>query len=119
MIAHFSQFAVTGWEDTDPSQNEIWRVITGATSGSFGSSDNEHQTAGMDGKASYMTLVSPDKKDFSVIFVNNTRNQKTFKITAKDMAVASDATLKIWTITTDFYLQKSDTDAEQRTVAGM
>lgn len=64
MIAHFSQFAVTGWEDTDPSQNEIWRVITGATSGSFGSSDNEHQTAGMDGKASYMTLVSPDKKTF-------------------------------------------------------
>ena len=114
MIAHFSQFAVTGWEDTDPSQNEIWRVITGATSGSFGSSDNEHQTAGMDGKASYMTLVSPDKKDFSVIFVNNTRNQKTFKITAKDMAVASDATLKIWTTTTDSYLQKSDTDAEQQ-----
>lgn len=61
-----------------------------------------------------MTLVSPDKKDFSVIFVNNTRNQKTFKITAKDMAVASDATLKIWTTTTDSYLQKSDTDAEQQ-----
>ncbi len=53
-----------------------------------------------------MTLVSPDKKDFSVIFVNNTRNQKTFKITAKDMAVASDATLKIWTTTTDSYLQE-------------
>lgn len=106
MIAHFAQFAVTGWEATDPSQNEIWRVITSATSGSFGSSDNEHQTAGIDGKASYMTLAAPDKKDFSVIFVNNTQNEKTFKITTKDLAVASDAVLKIWTTKTDSYLQK-------------
>ena len=57
MIAHFSQFAVTGWEDTDPSQNEIWRVITGATSGSFGSSDNEHQTAGRESQL-YDTGIS-------------------------------------------------------------
>ncbi len=114
MIAHFAQFAVTGWEDSDTSQNEIWRVITNATSGSFGSSDNEHQTAGIDGNASYMTLASPNKKDFSVIFVNNTRNQKTFKITAQDMAVASDAALKIWTTTTDSYLQKNATDAQQQ-----
>ena len=114
MIAHFAQFAVTGWEDTEPSQNEIWRVITNATSGSFGSSDNEHQTAGIDGKASYMTLAAPDKEDFSIIFVNNTKNEKTFKITVEDMAVASGTALKIWTTTTDKYLQKNDTDAEQK-----
>ena len=29
-----------------------------------------------------------------------------------EVAVASDATLKIWTTTTDSYLQKSDTDAD-------
>ena len=107
MLAHFSRFAVTGWEDSDPSQNEIWRMIANASYGSFGGSDNEHQTAGINGDASYLTLAAPDKTDFSVVFVNNTRNQKTFRITAEGMAVNANE-LQIWVTETDSYLQKGD-----------
>src|SRR5699024_6738567 len=64
MIAHFSRFAVTGWEDNDPSQNEIWRMIASASHASFGGSDNEHATAGIDGDASYLTLADPNGEDF-------------------------------------------------------
>lgn len=104
MLQHFTSFAVTGWEDSDPTQNEIWRVIANATHGSFGSSSNEHQTAGIDGDASYMTFASPDKKNFSTVFVNNTRNQKTFALEAKDLELTADK-LNLWVTETDSYLQ--------------
>lgn len=45
MLSHITKFAKTGWEN-DTNTNGIWRVLPNATYGSFGSSDNEHQTAG-------------------------------------------------------------------------
>lgn len=105
MLAHFSRFAVTGWENSDTSQNEIWRMISSASYGSFGGSDNEHLTAGIDGDASYLTLASPDGQDFSVVFVNNTQNSKTFMINVEDLPEAAQKTLQIWTTTTDSYLK--------------
>ena len=109
MIAHFSRFAVTGWEDNDPTQNEIWRMISSASHGSFGGSDNEHATAGIDGDASYLTLADPSGKDFSVVFVNNTQNEKTFRINVSDLPEAATKDLTIWTTVTDSYLQQTDT----------
>ena len=106
MIAHFSRFAVTGWEDNDPSQNEIWRMIASASHASFGGSDNEHATAGIDGDASYLTLADPNGKDFSVVFVNNTRNQKTFHINVEDLPEAAAKTLQTWVTQTDSYMKK-------------
>lgn len=106
MIAHFSRFAVTGWEDSDPSQNEIWRMIASASHASFGGSDNEHATAGIDGDASYLTLADPNGKDFSVVFVNNTRNQKTFHINVEDLPEAAAKTLQTWVTQTDSYMKK-------------
>lgn len=61
---HFAKFAKTGWEDSNPDTNDIWRVITSATEGAFAGSDNEHATADIDGNAGYMTLAAPDNPDF-------------------------------------------------------
>ncbi len=108
MLEHFAKFAKTGWEDSDPAQNDIWRAIPGATSSAFAGSDNEHATAGINGNAGCMTLASPDKKDFSVVFVNNTKNQKSFFIDTEDMAVTTNA-LHLWVTETDKYLQYKGT----------
>ncbi len=104
MLEHFAKFAKTGWEDSDPGANDIWRVVTNATGAAFAGSDNEHATAGIDGKAGYMTLASPDKKDFSVVIVNNTRNAKSFLIQEQDMDLSADK-LNFWVTETDKYLQ--------------
>ena len=109
MLQHFTNFAVTGWEDNDASQNEIWRVISSATEGGYAGSSSEHQTTGIDGDASYMTLAAPDKSEFSTVFVNNTRNSKTFLIKAEDLGVNEEQDLTIWTTVTDSYLQKTGT----------
>lgn len=110
MLEHFAKFAKTGWEDSQPDTNDIWRVITSATGAAFAGSDKEHTTAGIDGKAGYMTLASPDKKDFSVVIVNNTRNEKSFLIDEQDMAISSD-NLNLWLTDTDSYLQNTGTVA--------
>ena len=109
MLQHFAKFAKTGWEDSNPGANDIWRVIPAATDGAFAGSDNEHATAGIDGNAGYMTLASPDKKDFSVVLVNNTRNPKSFVIRATDMAVPANTDLHFWVTETDRYMQDKGT----------
>ncbi len=108
MLEHYAKFAKMGWEDSQPDTNDIWRVITNATGAAFAGSDKEHTTAGIDGKAGYMTLASPDKKDFSVVIVNNTRNAKTFKIADEDMDLSTD-TLNLWVTKTDSYLKNGGT----------
>ena len=106
MLSHITKFAKTGWEN-DTNTNGIWRVLPNATYGSFGSSDNEHQTAGIDGNASYMTLAAPDKTNFSTVFINNTQNEKTFAIKTSDLNLSVDA-LHIWTTVTDDYLKQGE-----------
>ena len=116
MLAHITQFAKTGWENED-NTNGIWRVLPNATFASFGASDNEHATAGIDGNASYMTLAAPDKKNFSTVFINNTRNEKTFAVKiADDMDISAKA-LHVWTTVTDSYLQKGADAAIENGIA--
>ena len=116
MLAHITQFAKTGWEN-DTNTNGIWRVLPNATFASFGASDNEHATAGIDGNASYMTLAAPDKKDFSTVFMNNTRNEKTFAIKVADDMDISVKALHVWTTVTDSYLQKGEDAAIENGIA--
>lgn len=116
MLAHITQFAKTGWEN-DTNTNGIWRVLPNATFASFGASDNEHATAGIDGNASYMTLAAPDKKDFSTVFINNTRNEKTFAIKVADDMDISVKALHVWTTATDSYLQKGEDAAIENGIA--
>lgn len=105
MLGHFAKFAKTGWEDSEPDTDDIWLAISSATSPSFPGSDNEHATAGINGNAGFMTLVSPDKKDFSVVMVNNTQNEQIFSISTEEVG-AADSSLKLWLTETDNYMQK-------------
>ena len=116
MLAHITQFAKTGWEN-DTNTNGIWRVLPNATFASFGASDNEHATAGIDGNASYMTLAAPDKKDFSTVFINNTQNEKTFAVKIADDMDISVKALHVWTTVTDSYLQKGEDAAIENGIA--
>ena len=116
MLAHITQFAKTGWEN-DTNTNGIWRVLPNATFASFGASDNEHATAGIDSSASYMTLAAPDKKNFSTVFINNTRNEKTFAIKVADDMDISVKALHVWTTVTDSYLQKGEDAAIENGIA--
>ncbi len=115
MLGHITKFAKTGWENST-NTNGIWRVLPGATYASFGASGNEHATAGMDGNASYMTLAAPDKTNFSTVFVNNTRNDKTFAIKVSDMNVAVNA-LHVWTTATNSYMQPGKDAAIENGIA--
>ncbi len=109
MVAHFSQFAKTGWENDDNTEG-IWRVITNATSASYAGTTSEHATTGIDGDAGYMTLADPNGTDFSTVFVNNTQNAKAFSISTEDMEnISADQVLYVWTTETDSYMQLTDT----------
>lgn len=105
MLEHFAKFAKTGWEDSEPDTDDIWLAISSATSPSFAGTDNEHATTGIAGNAGFMTLVSPDKKDFSVVMVNNTRNEKVFSISTEEVG-AADSDLNLWLTETDNYMQR-------------
>ncbi|MBO5303026.1 MAG: fibronectin type III domain-containing protein [Lachnospiraceae bacterium] len=105
MLQHFAGFAKTGWEDSEPDTNDIWRVIKESTDGAFEGSASEHNSAGINGNAGYMTLAAPDKSDFSVVFVNNTQNEKVFTITTENMEAVEDKDLQFWLTETDNYMQ--------------
>ncbi len=111
MLEHITSFAKTGWEN-ETNTNGIWRALPQASFGSFEGNVFEHTTAEINGKASAMTLVSPDKKDFSVVFVNNTKNDKYCEISANDMLFEGD-TLKVWqTVSNDYMSKQPDVKLE-------
>ncbi len=103
IIAQFSRFAETGWENEDNTAG-IWRMIPQASAGGFAGSSSEHNTSGIDGNASYITIASPDKKDFSVVLLNNTQNEKKYLIQARDMETTADS-LNLWETATDSYMK--------------
>ena len=103
IIAQFSRFAETGWENEDNTAG-IWRMIPQASAGAFAGSQSEHNTSGIDGNASYITIASPDKKDFSVVMLNNTQNEKKYIIKASDMDISAKS-LNLWETATDSYMK--------------
>ncbi len=103
IIAQFSRFAETGWENADNTAG-IWRMIPQASAGGFAGSSSEHNTSGIDGNASYITIASPDKKDFSVVLLNNTQNEKKYLIKARDMETTADS-LNLWETAADSYMK--------------
>ena len=111
MLEHFAKFAKLGWENEDET-NGIWVAVSQASKESFAGTSNEHATAGINGNAGYLTLVSPDKKDFSVVFVNNTQNQKTFRIKAEDLSVDTTENVHVWTTTSSENFLKNTADVQ-------
>jgi hypothetical protein len=92
VLRHFSWFAKTGWENGDNTAG-IWRAVpqssaTGAT--------GVNPVRGDNGTPSYLTLASPDKKDFSVVFMNDSSRTQTYKVQASNMAYVGKPTLELW-----------------------
>ena len=92
VLRHFSWFAKTGWEGA-ANTGGIWRVVpqssaTGAT--------GTNPINGRNGTASYLTLASPDKRDFSIVLMNDSESSRTYKLKTTNMAFTGTPALELW-----------------------
>ena len=104
MLQHFTRFAKVGWENEDNTAG-IWRVIANATGNTSGNRGDLGHLVNESGNPSYMTLASPDKKDFSVVIVNNSSKTLPYAITPEGMELAEGTVLEVWETRTDSYMQ--------------
>ena len=92
VLRHFSSFAKTGWEGTANTAG-IWRVVPQASAtGATGTNPVD----GRNGTASYLTLASPDKRDFSIVLMNDSESSRTYKLKTTNMALAGTPALELW-----------------------
>lgn len=92
ILKHFSWFANAGWESQGNTVG-IWRVVpqssaTGAT--------GTNPVNGRNGTPSYMTLAAPDRRHFSMVFINDSETAKTYKIQIANMGYSGTASLELW-----------------------
>jgi hypothetical protein len=92
ILRHFSWFAKAGWENAGNTVG-IWRVV--AQSSATGATGT-NPVNGRNGTPSYLTLASPDKRDFSVVLMNDSENARTYKIVPTNMAYTGQPALEIW-----------------------
>ncbi|AQW20899.1 glycosyl hydrolase [Lentilactobacillus curieae] len=85
IIKHFTDFAKTGWEDCG-----AWRILTSASDSQVGGTENLTEDTF---KPSYLTLMSPDKQDYSVIFVNDGPAGREYEISLKNIP---EKDLDVW-----------------------
>ena len=100
-LSHFTRFAKTGWENKD-NTNGIWRIIPEAT---YNNSDGTEHLRNENGQPSYMTLASPDCKNFSTIIVNNSAKELSYEIELGYMDIPEGKNLEIWQSKTDSYMK--------------
>src|SRR5690349_9136077 len=80
VLQHFSDFAVTGWENATNTAG-IWRVIPQAIAeGATGT----NPVNGRNGSPNYLTLAAPGKSNFSTVVVNDSEYPKTYRITPRN-----------------------------------
>jgi hypothetical protein len=92
VLRHFAWFAKIGWENQDDTAG-IWRAVPQASAtGATGT----NPVNGRNGTPSYLTLASPDKRDFSTILMNDSEQSKTYEIALVNMAFTSNPSLEIW-----------------------
>src|SRR6185369_6095292 len=92
VLRHFSWFAKAGWEGAANNAG-IWRVVpqssaTGAT--------GANPVNGRNGTPSYLTLASPDKRDFSIVLMNDSDSSRTYKLKVVNMTFAGSPSLELW-----------------------
>lgn len=105
MTAHFTQFSKAGWPVDEQNSNGIWLGIPEASDSYAGDGNNDEHLENSAGKPSYMTLAAPDKSDFSVVAVNNSPKDLTYKIKAEDMNLGDDETVEIWQTKAGEYME--------------
>lgn len=87
-MKHFTDFAKAGWDDAN-----AWRYLTSACDSGIGGTENlDHHTEA----PSYMTLVSPDRRNYSVIFVNDSAQPRTYHLSIKNIGSRANQPLDIW-----------------------
>ncbi|KRM42355.1 glycosyl hydrolase [Lentilactobacillus parafarraginis] len=87
-MKHFSDFAKAGWDAED-----AWRYLTSACDSGVGGTENLDYNRQA---PSYMTLMAPDKQNYSVIFVNDSAKARTYHVTVKNIAVSPATPLDVW-----------------------
>ncbi len=87
-MKHFSDFAKAGWDDED-----AWRYLTSACDSGVGGTENLDQATEA---PSYLTLVSPDKRDYSVIFVNDSAQPRSYHLKIKNIGTRVNQKLTVW-----------------------
>ncbi|HEX2926444.1 MAG TPA: carbohydrate-binding protein [Ruminiclostridium sp.] len=92
ILRHFSWFSKTGWENGSNTAG-IWRAVPQA---SFTGATGTNPVNGRNGTPSYMTLASPDKHDFSTVFINDSQYSKTYTIKTVNMAFTGNPSLEVW-----------------------
>ncbi len=91
ILRHFSSFAKVGWEDANNGSG-IWRVVPQASrTGATGT----NPVNGRNGSPNYLTLASPDKRDFSVVFVNDSEQVRVYELATSNMDL-SVSSLELW-----------------------
>ncbi|KRK86900.1 glycosyl hydrolase [Lentilactobacillus sunkii] len=87
-MKHFTDFAKSGWADEG-----AWRYLTSACDSQVGGTENlDHNRQA----PSYMTLVAPDKNDYSIILDNDSSESRTYEIDVKNMGNAETKQITIW-----------------------
>lgn len=87
-MKHFTDFAKAGWADEG-----AWRYLTSACDSQVGGTENlDHDRQA----PSYMTLVDPDKNDYSIIFDNDSSESRTYEIDVKNMGNAETKQIAVW-----------------------
>lgn len=95
VLAHFARFARLGWENSSNSAG-IWRAIPQASFSPYDGGNPphlaDHSTAT---PLSWMTLASPDARNFSTVFVNESDQAQTVRI-ATDHCASAPHSLYVW-----------------------
>lgn len=108
VIKHFTDFAVTGWQE-----NGAWHYLNEATYSGVGGTENLDTDTE---NSSYVTLISPEKDEFSVISVNDSAVPRKYHIDVKNMSLANHQ-VDIWTSQGPSQGERYDSELKQvRTV---
>lgn len=88
IMKHFSNFANIGWESDDS-----WRFLTSACDSGVGGTENLNKNTQA---ASYMTLMSSDKKNLSIIFVNDSAEPREYDINFDNLKALNGREIYVW-----------------------
>ncbi len=92
ILRHFSWFSKAGWENKSNTAG-VWRAVPQS---SFTGATGTNPVNGRNGTPSYMTLASPDKHDFSTVFINDSEYSKTYTFKTINMAYSANPSLEVW-----------------------
>jgi hypothetical protein len=92
ILRHFSWFAKAGWENRSNTAG-IWRAVPQS---SYTGATGTNPVNGRNGTPSYLTLAAPDKKNFSIVFMNDSEYNQTYRITTNNMSFSGTPSLEMW-----------------------